>query len=65
MIDYCKLLTELQEEKAACQYAYGEIIPAFYTLTLQKAIEAIAKCRDCAAEAQQMAREVYKWRNTR
>lgn len=29
MIDYDKLLEELREEKAACQYAYGEMVPAF------------------------------------
>lgn len=31
MIDYAKILTELEEERAACQYVYGGMIPAFYT----------------------------------
>lgn len=57
MIDYNKLLAELREEKAACQYAYGSMVPAFYTYALQKAIEAIEECRDCAEEAGRMAKE--------
>ena len=28
MIDYAKILTELEEERAACQYVYGGMIPA-------------------------------------
>lgn len=55
MIDYNKLLEELREEKAACQYAYGDMVPAFYAQALRKAIEDIEKCRDCAAEAKRMA----------
>ena len=55
MIDYNKLLEELREEKAACQYAYGDMFPAFYAQALRKAIEDIEKCRDCAAEAKRMA----------
>ncbi len=31
MIEYDKLREELEEEKAACQYAYGEMVAAFYT----------------------------------
>ena len=31
MIDYAKILTELEEERAVCQYVYGGMIPAFYT----------------------------------
>lgn len=58
MIDYCKLLAELEEEKAACQYAYGGMVPAFYAQALRKTIEDIRECRDCAAEAAQMARRV-------
>ena len=60
MIDYNKLLEELREEKAACQYAYGDMVPAFYAQALRKAIEDIEKCRDCAAEAARMAREVRR-----
>jgi len=55
MIDYDKLLEELREEKAACQYAYGGMVPAFYAQALHKAIEDIEECRDCAAEAKRMA----------
>lgn len=58
MIDYDKLLAELEEEKAACQYAYGEMVPAFYAQALRKAIEDIRECRDCAAEAAQMVRRL-------
>lgn len=58
MIDYDKLLEELREEKAACQYAYGEMVPAFYVQAPRKAIKDIMECRDCAAEAERMAREV-------
>lgn len=61
MIDYPKLLEELQEEKAAIQYAYGGMVPAFYTMALQKAIEAIRECQDCAAEAARMAEEVRQF----
>ena len=60
MIDYEQILTELREEKAACQYAYGEMVPAFYTQALRKAIEDIKECRDCAAEAARMAKEVRR-----
>lgn len=55
MIDYDKILSELREEKAACQYAYGEMVPAFYVQALRQAIKDIKECRDCAAEAAQMA----------
>lgn len=58
MIDYDKLLAELEEEKATCQYAYGEIVPVFYAEALHRAMAAIKECRDCAAEAERMAREV-------
>lgn len=60
MIDYDKLLEELREEKAACQYAYGEMVPAFYTQALRKAIEGIEECRGCAAEAARMAKGVRR-----
>lgn len=60
MIDYEQILTELREEKAACQYAYGEMVPVFYVQTLRKAIKDIMDCRDCAAEAERMAREVQQ-----
>ena len=55
MIDYEQIPTELREEKAACQYAYGGMVPAFYAQALHKAIEDIEECRDCAAEAKRMA----------
>lgn len=58
MIDYAKILTELEEERAACQYVYGGMIPAFYTQALHRAIEAVKECQDCAAEAGRMAKEV-------
>lgn len=51
MVDYKKIITDLQDEKAACEYAYGGMVPAFYKMALQKAIEAIEKCQDCEAEA--------------
>ena len=57
MIDYDRLLAELEAEKAACQYAYGGMVPAFYAQALRKAIEAIRECQDCAAEAARMAEE--------
>ena len=60
MIDYEQILTELREEKAACQYAYGEMVPAFYTQALRKAIKDIKECRDCAAEAARMAKEAHR-----
>ena len=41
MIDYSRLLKELEEEKEACQYAYGGMVPAFYAQALRKAIEDI------------------------
>ena len=41
MIDYAKILTELEEERATCQYVYGGMIPAFYTQALHRAIEAV------------------------
>lgn len=60
MIDYDNLLEELREEKAACQYAYGEMVPAFYAQALRKAIEDIKECQSCAAEAARMAREAQQ-----
>lgn len=58
MIDYEKLLKELEEEKAACHYAYRGMVPAFYSQALRKAIEDIKECKDCAAETERMAKEV-------
>lgn len=55
MLDYESILAALKDEKAACQYAYGGMVPAFYTVALQKAILAIEECRDCVAEATRMA----------
>ena len=60
VIDYAKILTELEEERAACQYVYGGMIPAFYTQALHRAIEAVKECQDCAAEAGRMAKEVSR-----
>lgn len=60
MMDYNKLLAELEEEKTACQYAYGNMVPAFYAQALRKAIDVIEDCRDCAAAAERMAREVSR-----
>ena len=60
MIDYAKILTELEEERATCQYVYGGMIPAFYTQALHRAIEAVKECQDCAAEAGRMAKEVSR-----
>lgn len=59
-IEYEKLLTQLEEEMAACQYAYGEMVPVFYAEALRRAIGAIRECRDCEAEATRMAREVRR-----
>lgn len=58
MIDYDKLLAELEAEKAACQYAYGAMVPAFYSLALRNAIGSIKECRDCAEEAAKMSKRV-------
>lgn len=55
MLDYESILTALAQEKAACQYAYGDMVPAFYSQALQKAIQSIEECQDCAAEATRMA----------
>ena len=60
MIDYAKILTELEEERATCQYVYGGMIPAFYMQALHRAIEAVKECQDCAAEAGCMAKEVSR-----
>ena len=51
-------LKNLRKKKAACQYAYGGMVPAFYSQALRKAIEDIKECQDCAAEAERMAKEV-------
>lgn len=58
MINYAKILAELEVERSACQYAYGGMVPAFYTQALHRATEAIKECQDCAAEARYMAKEV-------
>ena len=60
MIAYAKLLTELEDARAVCQYVYGGMIPAFYTQALHRAIEAVKECQDCAAEAGRMAKEVSR-----
>ena len=60
MIDYAKILTELEEERAACQYVYGGKIPAFYTQALHRAKEAVNESQNCAAEAGRMAKEVSR-----
>lgn len=65
MINYDKLLAELREEKAACQYAYGSIVPAFYVQALRKAIKDIRECRSCAAEAERMAKGVLEFDTAR
>ena len=57
VIDYEQVLTELREEKAACQYAYGERVPVCYVQALSKAINDLLECRDCAAEDERMERE--------
>lgn len=58
VIKYEKILAELEVERSACQYAYGGMVPAFYTQALHRATEAIKECQDCAAEARCMAKEV-------
>lgn len=57
MVEYEKILADLENEKNACQYAYNGMVPAFYTYALCKAIEAITECQSCAAAAQQAAKE--------
>lgn len=52
--DYTRILIEFEEEKHACNYAYGKMVPAFYVLALNKAIEAIKGCQDCEKEARRM-----------
>ena len=56
MIDYAKILTELEEQRAAWQYGLGGMIPQ----ALHRAIEAVKECQDCAAEAGRMAKEVSR-----
>ena len=58
MLDYKSILTALAQEKAACQYAYGDMVPAFYAQALQTAIRDLEECQDCAAEAARMAKEI-------
>ena len=60
ILDYKSILTALRDEKAACQYAYGDMVPAFYTQALQKAIRDLEECRDCAEEAARMAEEINR-----
>lgn len=55
MLDYKSILTVLAQEKAACQYAYGDMVPAFYAQALQTAICDLEECQDCAVEAERMA----------
>ena len=57
MVEYEKILADLENEKNACQYAYNGMVPAFYAHALWKAIEAIQECQKCEAAAQQAARE--------
>ena len=60
MLDYESILTALEQEKAACQYAYGGMVPAFYAAALRKAIQDLKECRDCAEEAVRMAKEINR-----
>ena len=60
MLDYESILTALEQEKAACQYAYGGMVPAFYAQALQTAIRDLEECRDCAEEAARMAEEINR-----
>lgn len=46
MIDYDKIITELGEEIAACDYRYCGMIPAYYQQELREAITALIKCRE-------------------
>lgn len=55
MPDYERMLAALKDEKAACQYAYGDMVPAFYVQALQTAIRDLEECQDCAAEVERMA----------
>ena len=55
MLDYERMLAALKDEKAACQYAYGDMVPAFYVQALQTAIRDLEECQNCAAEAERMA----------
>lgn len=64
MIDYEKLINELEEEKMSCQYSYGGMVPAFYSEALRKGIRGIKKCRDCAVEAARTRREERQWQRT-
>lgn len=60
MIDYEKILHELEEERRSAQYAFGDMVPAFYTLSLRRAIEAVKQCQIDAQDAEQMANNLTK-----
>lgn len=55
LLDYDGILLKLNEEKAACQYAYGGMIPVYYSEALRKAIADIKDCQECEAEATRAA----------
>lgn len=59
-LDYSELVSKLNNERAACQYAYGEMIPAYYSQALIRAIENIKECEKREAEATKAARELRK-----
>lgn len=60
MLNYENIITALEEEKAACQYAYGGMVPAFYAQALRAAILDIKECQNCAGEAERMADEINR-----
>ena len=60
MLDYKSILTALEHEMAACQYAYGDMVPVFYVQALRTAIRDLEECQDCAAEAARMAKEINR-----
>lgn len=60
MLDYERMLAALKDEKAACQYAYGDMVPVFYVQALRTAIRDLEECQDCAAEAARMAKEINR-----
>lgn len=60
MIDYGNLIAELEREKTACEYSYGDAIPDSYERALNNAIAAIRVCRTCSEEAQRILSEEHE-----
>ena len=62
MLDYKSILTALEHEKAACQYAYGDMVPVFYVQAPGTGIRALEESQDCGAEGAGMEKEINRKR---